>query len=330
MSSRRSSGMQFLVLVVALAACGGDVAFERPKEEKVELATPAAAPAPPMAERDLSGRGGVAGYSVATSAAADTASAAPESAASSTSQAPASEPALPTSMIIRTGQASIEVDSLDRAVALVRSVAQRAGGFVANSAMTGGRDQVRSATLELKFPAAQFDAVVGGLSPIGHVETVNVQAQDVGEEYVDVAARETNARRLEARLIALLEQRTGKLSDVLAVEHELARVREDIERMEGRMRFLRSRAAVSTLAITVHEPLPIVPHPDGGSPLGEAFRQAWRNFVMFLAWLIASSGVLVPLAGLTAAALWALRAWLRRMRPRRPSPPGQSEAPSAG
>jgi len=82
-------------------------------------------------------------------------------------------------------------------------------------------------------PAGRFDEVVAGLRPMGRLESVNVNAQDVGEEYVDVTARIDNARRLEQRLIGLLATRTGKLKDVLDVEQTLARVREEIERYEG-------------------------------------------------------------------------------------------------
>jgi hypothetical protein len=67
-----------------------------------------------------------------------------------------------------------------------------------------------------------------------------------------------NARRLETRLIDLLATRTGKLKDVLDVERELARAREEIERYEGRLRYLRAHATLSTLTISLHEPLPVV------------------------------------------------------------------------
>lgn len=222
----------------------------------------------------------------------------------------------PASMIVRTGDASVEVDSLERAVAQVRAIAQRVGGFVANTSLSSGRDQLRSATLELKVPSPRFDEVVVGLKPIGRVEAVNVRAEDVGEEYVDLAAREANARRLEARLITLLERSTARLSDVLAVERELARVREDIERAEGRLRFLRTRVAMSTFEVTVHEPPPIVARTGSKSPIAEAFRDAWRNFVGFVAWLIAASGVLIPLAALGALVWWLTRGWRRERRER--------------
>jgi Domain of unknown function (DUF4349) len=186
---------------------------------------------------------------------------------------------------------------------------------VANSSISGGRDQVRSATLELKIPAARYDQAVGGLGGIGKVEAVNTNVEDVGEEYVDITARLTNAKRLEERLVTLLATRTGRLEDVLAVERELARVRGEIERYEGRMRFLRTRAAVSTLSVTVHEPMPLLGQNPGDNPIAAAVKAAWRNFVAFIAWMIASLGVLIPVGAILALVWWYVRRRRARVQP---------------
>jgi hypothetical protein len=214
-----------------------------------------------------------------------------------------------TRLIIRTGQASIEVDSLEPAMAELRRVAQRAGGFVADASVQSGRNQLRQATLQIKVPANRFDEVTEGLQPIGRLEFVNVGAEDVSEEFVDLTARVANGHRLEDRLVEMLRTRTGKLADVLSVERELARVREEIERMEGRLRFLKASAQLSTLSVSLHEPVPIVAS-HGPGPIMEAFREAWRNFVGLLAGAIASLGYLVPVLG----AGWAVVTWTRRWR----------------
>jgi hypothetical protein len=213
-------------------------------------------------------------------------------------------------MIIRTGFAGIEVDSLDPAIARIRVLALRVGGFVANTTVQGGRDQLRTASLEVKIPSDRFDDALSALSPIGKVESVNVSAEDVSEEYVDIAARVENAHHLEARIIALLATRTGKLQDVLSVERELARVREEIERYEGRMRFLRTRASMSTLTIAVHEHAPIIVPVAGDGPIVVAFREAWRNFVGFVASFVASLGTLIPLGALVFAGWLIVRRWV--------------------
>lgn len=215
-------------------------------------------------------------------------------------------------LVIRTGQASIRVDSLEPAIALVQALAQRLGGALANTTLQAGDNQVRAATLQVLIPVARFDEAVGGLKPIGKVESVNVTAEDVGEEFVDVGARMENARRLERRLINILSARAGKLSDVLEVEQALARVREEIERYEGRRRYLQAHAAVSSLTVTVHEPAPVV-GVAGTSVMGGAFLQAWRNFVALAALVVASLGIVVPLGAVVLVIWFTRKRWRKAL-----------------
>ncbi|MEO7359122.1 MAG: DUF4349 domain-containing protein [Gemmatimonadaceae bacterium] len=214
--------------------------------------------------------------------------------ASQTTNASAAAIVTPT-MVIRNGSASIEVDSLELAIAAVHKLAASMGGYVGNTTQTTGEYSVRSADIELKIPAARYDATVNNLGPIGKVESQTSTAEDVGEEFVDVTARQANAHRLEERLITLLATRTGKLEDVLAVERELARVREEIERYEGRLRYLKSHASISTLMVSLHEKRAVVSGYEGTNVIVEAFKNAWRNFVSFVAILISSLGWIIPL-----------------------------------
>jgi len=214
-------------------------------------------------------------------------------------------------MLIRTGNASIEVRSLDPAIDQVRALAGRVGGFVANTSIQAGNDRLRSASIELRIPNERFDVAVSSLNGLGKLETVQVSTEDVGEQYTDIAARVTNAHRLEDRLIDVLARRPGKLQDILAVERELARVREEIERYEGRLRYLKSRAATSRLTLSVHEPVPVL-EKTGQSPLVDAVRQAWGRFLSLVTLAIGWSGVVIPLGLLGAGAWWTLR---RRRRP---------------
>jgi uncharacterized protein DUF4349 len=215
-------------------------------------------------------------------------------------------------LIVRTGQASIEVDSLESSMAELRRIVQRVGGFVADASVQSGRNQLRSATLELKVPASRFDELTEGLEPLGRLQFVNVGAEDVSEEFVDLSARVANGRRLEDRLVELLRTRTGKLQDVLSVERELARVREEIERMEGRLRFLKTSAQLSTLSVNLYEPPPIVASHPGRNVIVEAFKIAWRNFVGVMAGAIASLGFVVPVVVLGWGGLIIAKRYRRR------------------
>ncbi len=212
-------------------------------------------------------------------------------------------------MLVRSGAATVEVARVPDALGRIRQAAAQHGGSVGNAILRNGRDEEPSATLELRVPSAQFDALVNALSALGKVESVNVTAQDVGEEYVDLGARAANAKRMETRLVELLATRTGRLSDVLQVEHELQRVREEIERYDARLRYMERRASMSTLSVTLHEPIGLMDRRQP-SPLVNAFALAWERSLGFVAWCIAALGVIVPLGLLVAAGV----VIVRRMR----------------
>lgn len=285
-------------------AAGATVGFGVGRDEPASV--PLASPAPPAEDAGV------------TRATAKEASAAANEQASGVALPAQSQQ--PGAMLIRSGHAMLEVDSVHVGIARVRRLAQETGALVANTTVQTGREQQRSASLELRVPSDRFDAVVNGLAPIGKVESVNISAQDVGEEFVDLTARLANARRLETRLIELLANRTGRLSDVLTVERELARVREVIERYEGRLRYLQSRVSVSSLTVVVHEPALVVASHPGENVIAEAFVEAWRRFVLITAGLIASLGVLVPVAALGVGAFLIGRRYLP------PKPPVAEQA----
>ena len=76
----------------------------------------------------------------------------------------------------------------------------------------------------------------------------------------------------------------------------------------------RAHVTTSTLSVTVHEKAPLLGDQGSGGVLGEAFRQAWRNLVNFIAGFIESLGVLVPLGALGIAAFLGLRKLWRARR----------------
>lgn len=314
-----------LLLPFTLSACGSGDSGERAlatSDDAVPEAAPGegygvSAPTPeraaaPAAEPAPSADGSAAARVQAEAAppqfaSADTAGFAPEE----PETVPGSSAVSLNPMLVRTGQAVVQVDSLDEGIARVRALATRVGAVVGNTTISTGTEETRRAQMELRVPSINFDRAIAGLQPVGKVQSVNVTAEDVGEEYTDVSSRVANARRLEARLLDLLENRSGRLEEVLSVEREVARVREEIERAEGRMRYLRTRASVSLLTITLNEPQTAIGGPPGDRPIRDAFVTAWRSFVRLVAGLIASLGVLVPV-GILSLLGWRLFRWIAR------------------
>lgn len=326
----RTSRIAVVFLAALFAACGDSREAPAKDGSTTQYESIDMAPAPPEEARVVLGsgqgggiggvgRGAVAGkVSVGAATRVGSPGSREELQSSEGTTVPAGSPqaaADAVAMVIRTANASLEVRAVDSAMVRLRTLAQSLGGFVANESVSGGKEQPRTAMLELKIPAPRFDQAIAGLTPLGRVEHVSVNTEDVGEEYVDIQARIANARRLETRLIDLLRTHTGRLQDLLAVERELARIREEIERFEGRARFLRTRVSMSTLSVHLHEPAPLIGSQPGPNRITNAVRMAWRNFVGFFAWLIEMSGVVLPLAAIVALVWWAVRRVRRSRRP---------------
>lgn len=323
----------FSLLLVALAACGGGDESATAESASVDMVVPATeAMSDPAAAAPASGLERRVGEDVSSAPASSSASA-PATATATTQAAQVTVSAADTTafippepgtvpgvaavslnpMLVRTGTAVLEVDSLEEGIARVRTLARLVGGLVGNTTISAGTEETRRAQMELRIPSINFDQAVGELSPIGKVESVNVTAEDVGEEYTDVSARVANARQMEARLLELLNTREGRLEEVLNLEREVARVRGEIEQYEGRLRYLRSRSSVSLLTIALHEPQTVMGGPPSGErPIRDALLTAWYSFVRLLAGLIASMGVLIPLGVLAYVGWRVFRGFLRR------------------
>src|SRR5262249_27748410 len=131
--------------------------------------------------------------------------------------------------------------------AAIEESAHAAGGYLSSTRS----DETSSSTLVLRIPSARFDEVARSLARLGRVLQESIAAEEISEQYYDLAARLDNARRLESRLLELVSRQASKMSDVLEVERELGRVREEIERLEGKRRLWDNQVALGTLTVHV-------------------------------------------------------------------------------
>ncbi|MEZ6036373.1 MAG: DUF4349 domain-containing protein [Planctomycetota bacterium] len=169
-----------------------------------------------------------------------------------TSASPAGRPRQ-SRMLIYRGVLAVEVARAEDA----------AKAFLAQVEAWGGYLQSQSGTrLSVRLPAEHFDAAFASVKGTGRVLNEQRSASDVTEEFVDLGIRLDNAKRSRERLIELL-QKADKVEDMLKIENELRRLTEEIERMEGRMKFLRDQVAMATLDIefrSVADAPPPPPH----------------------------------------------------------------------
>lgn len=158
-----------------------------------------------------------------------------------------------TTLLIVTTDMDLEVVDFDEALDSIREIARKAGGHTASSSVRRDDEGLMSGSVEVKIPAEGYGGALDAISDLGEVQDMRETSQDVTEEYVDLQARLDNSLKLEHRILGLLAESTGTIDDVLHVEKELASVREDIERLEGRKRYLDGRISMSTITVELHE-----------------------------------------------------------------------------
>lgn len=155
--------------------------------------------------------------------------------------------------IIYTATIELNVESFDDVPEKVQAAVERHQGYISGSEIHGVPGQPRRGHWTIRVPVTQYEQFLAAARTLGEVRSVTTDSADVSEEYYDVEARIHNKKKAESRLVAHLEETTAKLEDILTVERELARVREEIERMEGRLRYLKDRTSLSTIQLHVNE-----------------------------------------------------------------------------
>jgi hypothetical protein len=151
--------------------------------------------------------------------------------------------------LIRHGDLRVIVEGVDGARIKLEQLADDAGGFVDREEVDHADGHASRATLVLHVPADQFMTVMRGARALGAADRDETQTEDVTEEYTDVASRLANTKRLEQRLLQLVDTRAGSMADVLEVENQIADVRGTIEQMEGRMRVWDDQISMSRITV---------------------------------------------------------------------------------
>ena len=160
---------------------------------------------------------------------------------------------------------------------------------------------------------AMLDRQAGGADNVRE----QTSSTDVTEALADLDARLHAARATESRLLALLDQHTGTLADVLAVEQALGQERAHIEQLETEQRNAQGRVDQATVDVWL-EHGPSVVHPSLGRQLAQAGRDgllAARAVVVGTVLLALEAGpTLLILASLVLGCVWAVRAFRARRR----------------
>lgn len=164
--------------------------------------------------------------------------------------------ASPDQKLIKTARLEFETKDLKVTKSELKSLSREFAGYISNE-RTEERAGSRWLTVEIKVPVTQFDALLDRISQkVERFDQLDVNSQDVTEEYTDLQTRIATKKKVEQRYLELLAQ-AKTIEDILKVEIEAGKVREEIERLEGRIKYLGERVSMSTIQIAVYQELPM-------------------------------------------------------------------------
>lgn len=209
--------------------------------------------------------------------------------------------------LIKNGSISFETSDLKTTRANVEALCKELNAYVTEENQNN-YDYRREYTQTIRIPSDKFDLLIQKIErDATKIDSKNINMQDVTAEFIDVEARLQTKKELENRYREILKQ-AKTVQDIVTIEGQIGSVRSEIESMEGRLKYLSSQVAYSTLHITYYET--IGTDFGFGSKLGNALGSGWDFFLGFLIGLIS----LWPFLILITLLIWLIIRWRKRRR----------------
>ena len=156
--------------------------------------------------------------------------------------------------LIYQANVSMEVKNYGKAQTELQNKIQLAGGYLLQFSDQKS-DYELGGNFTFKVPANGFMDFMKQLGQMEHTKYERqLEGQDVTEEYVDLASRLKAKQVVEKRLLGFMDKAVNA-GDLLKFSSQLAEVQEQIEQIQGRMRYLDQNVAYSTISLRLYEPI---------------------------------------------------------------------------
>ena len=180
--------------------------------------------------------------------------------------------------IIWTGDMEFQVKNVDKSTKKILDIVKQYGGFV--SGMDMGSDHYNvSNNITIRIESVKFQDLINSIKGESlFMRSLTVRSNDVTEEFIDIESRLKTKKEVRDRYIAILTNRTGKISEVLEAEEAIRKITEEIEAQEGRLRYLRDKVRFSTLNVVIYQEVEFTDEPTVYiKPYGEKALEALSN-----------------------------------------------------
>ncbi len=154
--------------------------------------------------------------------------------------------------LIRNAEVELEITS-DDAIQKITALANEERGYVATTSSEKQANGKLKGQVVVKVLPENLDRFLQKIRGLGDLKNQTLGTEDVTKAYFDTESRLKNARVMEQRLIEMLKKKSDDINDLLQVEKELGRVREQIEQMQGELKYWDSQVQFATVTIQLSE-----------------------------------------------------------------------------
>lgn len=219
--------------------------------------------------------------------------------------------------IIKTGTIDLVIDSAEESLEEINTLIQNVDGYVQSSSLREQTDGTTSGSVTIRVPADRFDETLENLKDLALVvERETISAEDVTEQYIDVASRLENAKAQEERYVEILDVATT-VEEILEIEAALGNIRGYIESLTGQLQYLDSVTSFSTITISLSEEPAIIVAGKEFRP-GTTVKEAGQAVIAIGQWLIEATIWIVIVGGAVilpiALLIWGARKLIRQRK----------------
>jgi len=163
--------------------------------------------------------------------------------------------------IIKSATAKYKVDNVKLATAEIKKIALRYQAYISDQRFQNNLYQIEN-RFTVKVPQEHFDTMMDSIAGVvSFIEYENITTKDVTEEYVDLQSRLKTKLEVKARYEEVLRRNAKTVEDILLTEEKLRVIQEEIESAQGRLKYLTSKVAYSTIQIDLYETVEYVDEP---------------------------------------------------------------------
>ena len=155
--------------------------------------------------------------------------------------------------LIRNAEVELEITRFDDAIQKITALTNEEHGYVATTSSEKQANGKLKGQVVVKVLPENLDRFLQKIRGLGELKNQTLGTKDVTKAYFDTESRLKNARVMEQRLIDMLKKKSDDINDLLQVEKELGRVREQIEQMQGELKYWDSQVQFATVTIQLSE-----------------------------------------------------------------------------